>query len=230
MHNLAIIPARGGSKGLPGKNIKLLNGKPMIAYTIEAALNSKQFSTVMVSTDDQQIADIATQYGAEIPSLRPQSLASDTSSTVDVVEYVINEYQNKEKFFDTICILQPTSPLRTNEDIAHAYEVYAAKNACAVVSVCECEHSPLWENTLPDDMNMANFLRPEVLNTRRQDLPKYYRLNGAIYISNIKNFLRLKTFYSDVTYAYEMTKKSSIDIDNIEDFELAEFFMKNNKD
>lgn len=222
-NNIAIIPARGGSKGLPGKNIKLLHGKPMIAYTIEAALSSQQFSRVMVSTDDQQIADVAIACGAEVPELRPDYLATDSSSTVEVVEYVINRYKNQGEQFDSLCILQPTSPLRTYNDIILAYETYKLKKAKSVVSVCECEHSPLWENTLPDNLSMANFLRPEVLNVRRQDLPTYYRLNGAIYISDINHFLKTKSFYNQDTYAYLMNKHSSVDVDDIHDFKFIEF-------
>lgn len=225
LNNLAIIPARGGSKGLPGKNIKVLNDKPMIAYTIEAALKSNLFDIVMVSTDDEEIAKIAVAAGAEVPKLRPEILSNDTATTLNVVDYVISEYKKLEIEFNTVCILQPTSPLRKSEDIIGAYDVYNNKGASVVVSVCECEHSPLWENTLPDTLSMANFISPNVFNKRRQDLPLYYRINGAIYICNVDYFIATKQLYGLSSYAYVMDRLSSIDVDTILDFKICELML-----
>lgn len=144
MKNLAIILARSGSKGLKDKNIKELAGKPLIAYTIEAAKASGVFSRVHVSTDSDEYAELSKTYGADVPFLRDEYLASDTASTWDAVSFVLREYEKRGQHFDTVCILQPTSPLREAEDIAEAYQMYAEKNADCVMSVCEMEHPPQW--------------------------------------------------------------------------------------
>ena len=188
MKNLAIIPARSGSKGLKDKNIKLLNGKPLMAYTIEAAIQSKMFDEVMVSTDSEEYADIAKKYGAKVPFMRSSELSNDTASSWDVVRDVLNKYKEAGKEFDTVALLQPTSPLRTAEDIIDGYKIFNEKNANAIVAVCEVEHSPLWCNTLPDDLSMEKFIRPEILGLPRQSIPKYYRINGAIYIVKTEYF------------------------------------------
>ena len=174
---LVIIPARGGSKRLPRKNLLDLCGKPLIAWSIEAALKSKYISKVIVSSDDEEILNIAKEYKADFIK-RPDELASDTATTFDALKHTL---ENVEKY-DYVVLLQPTSPLRTEKHIDEAIELLKEKNADAIISVCEMEHSPLWSNTLDEDLNMSNFLRDEVLNKRSQDLPKYYRLNGAIYI------------------------------------------------
>ena len=174
---LAIIPARGGSKRLPRKNILDLCGKPLISWSIEAALKSKYISKVVVSSDDEEILNISSNFGADIIK-RPYELANDTATTFDAIKHTIN---NLEKY-DYIVLLQPTSPLRNEKHIDEAIELLEEKQADAIVSVCEMDHSPLWSNTLPEDGNMRGFLREEILNKRSQDLEKYYRLNGTIYM------------------------------------------------
>lgn len=221
---LAIIPARSGSKGLQGKNIKNLNGKPMIAYSIEAAKNSKIFDDIIVSTDSQEYANISLEYGASVPFLRPEYLSSDTATTNDVVEYTIKELKKVGKEYDYFMILQPTSPLRTSEDIIEAVKLLIEKEANSVVSVCEAEHSPLYMNTLDESLCMSGFISKDI-KTRRQELPKYYRLNGAIYICKIEYFLEHKYFYGEKSYAYVMDKKKSIDIDDEFDFILTDYLM-----
>ena len=145
MKNLAIIPARSGSKGLPDKNIKPLLGKPLMAYSIEAAIASGVFDEVMVSTDSEKYAEIAKSWGANVPFLRSKVTASDTASSWDMADEVLNNYRDKFGLtFDTFCLLQPTSPLRTAENIRAAYYLYSQKAKFAVVSVCETEHFPLW--------------------------------------------------------------------------------------
>ena len=166
---LAIIPARGGSKRLPRKNVLDLCGKPLIAYTIEAALKSKYIDKVIVSSDDEEILNISSNFGADIIK-RPIDLANDTATTFDTIKHTIDNFEK----CDYIVLLQPTSPLRNEKHIDEAIELLKEKNADAVVSVCEMEHSPLWSNTLPKDGNMNNFLRYEVLNQRSQDLDKFY--------------------------------------------------------
>ena len=214
---LAIIPARGGSKRLPRKNILDLCGKPLISWSIEAALKSKYISKVVVSSDDEEILNISSNFGADIIK-RPYELANDTATTFDAIKHTIN---NLEKY-DYIVLLQPTSPLRNENQIDEAIELLEEKQADAIVSVCEMDHSPLWSNTLPKDGNMNNFLRDEVLNKRSQDLEKYYRVNGAVYICKTDKLLENKSFFlKDNIFAYIMDKKNSIDIDEEIDFEIA---------
>lgn len=224
MRNLAIIPARSGSKGLKDKNIKNINGKPMMAYTIEAALQSGVFSKIHVSTDNEVYAEIAEKYGADVPFLRPQKLALDEAGTWDVVRYVIQEYAARGYKFDTVAVLQPTSPLRDKNDILNAYNVYEEKKADSVMSLCEMEHTPLWSNTLPENHSLKNFILPEN-HKRRQELPIYYRPNGAIYIQNVELILQKGDLYGARSYAYIMPAERSIDIDNIFDFMVAEAIM-----
>ena len=220
---LAIIPARGGSKRLPRKNILDLCGKPLIAYTIEAALKSKYIDKVIVSSDDEEILNISKKIGADIIK-RPIDLANDTATTFDAIKHTI---ENVEKY-DYIVLLQPTSPLRNEKHIDEAMELLEKKKADAIVSVCEMEHSPLWSNTLPKDGNMNNFLKDEILNKRSQDLEKYYRLNGAIYICKTDKLLENKSFFlKDNIFAYIMDREYSIDIDEEIDFKIAEVLMKN---
>jgi CMP-N,N'-diacetyllegionaminic acid synthase len=219
---LAIIPARGGSKRLPRKNVLDLCGKPLITYSIEAGLKSKYIDKVMVTSDDEEILSISKEYGANTIS-RPEELASDIATTFDAVKHTID---NVEKF-DYIVLLQPTSPLRSEKHLDEAIELLQQKNADAVVSVCEMDHSPLWCNTLPEDGSMKTFLKEELLNKRSQDLDKYFRLNGAIYICKMDKLLENKGFFlKDNIYAYKMDKKNSIDIDDEFDFELAHLFIK----
>jgi len=215
---LAIIPARGGSKRLPRKNVLDLYGKPLIVWSIEAGLKSQYIDTVVVTSDDDEILDIAKFFGAKIIK-RPEKLASDTSTTFDAIKHTI---ENVEKY-DYIVLLQPTSPLRNEKHIDEAIELLEAKNADAIVSVCEMDHSPLWSNTLRQDGNMNHFLKDEILNKRSQDLDKYYRLNGAIYICKTEKLLEEKRFFlKDNIFAYVMDRKSSIDIDEEIDFKMAE--------
>lgn len=225
MNNLAIIPARSGSKGLKDKNIKLLNGKPLIAYSIEAALQAKIYSHIFVSTDSREYGKIALKYGGEVPFYRSEKNASDSASSWDVVMEVLEKYMEMDIEFDTFTLLQPTSPLRSCEDIKRAYELFKKKRATAVVSVCEMEHSPLWSNTLPEDNSLEGFLSPEV-NKQRQKLEVFYRINGAIYMVDVKDFLKDQNLYRENCYAYKMSAKQSIDIDTELDFKIAEIIMK----
>ena len=222
---LAIIPARGGSKRLPNKNILNLYGKPLIGWSIKAAKNSKYIDKVVVSSDYDKILNIAKEHNVDILK-RPNSLATDTATTVDVLKHVL-EYYNK---YDYLVLLQPTSPLRNEKHIDEAIELLEQKNADAVVSVCEMDHSPLWSNILPDDLNMSNFLREEIKNKRSQDLKKFYRLNGAIYICKVDRFLEENNlFLKDKIFAYIMDRKSSVDIDEEIDFKIAEILLDDKK-
>ena len=220
---IGIIPARGGSKRLPRKNILELCGKPLIAWTIEAGLKSKYLDRLIVTSEDDEILDISKKYGAEIIK-RPFELATDTAKTIDAVKHVLENISEK---YDYVVLLQPTSPLRTAKHIDEAIELLMNKNADAIISICEVEHSPLWCNILPPDGSLVNFLREDVIDKRSQDLEKYYRINGAIYICKIDKLLNNGSFFlKENIYAYIMDKKSSIDIDEELDFKMAEVILK----
>lgn len=226
MKNIAIIPARSGSKGLKDKNIKLLNGRPMLAYTIEAALLSGKYDCVHVSTDSEKYAQIAKENGADVPFLRSAELSTDTAGSWDVVRWTLEEYRKLGKEFEMVTLLQPTSPLRNSEDIQNAFSILEKQQAKAVVSVCEMEHSPLWSNVLSEDGCMNGFL-DKVQDVGRQKLPTYYRINGAIYM--LKTSLLMQkdmNLYGLGTYAYVMPKERSVDIDDELDFIMAETIMK----
>lgn len=224
--NIAIITARSGSKGLVHKNIKPLLGKPMLAYSIEAALKSGLFDEVMVSTDSEEYAQIARKFGANVPFLRSEENASDTASSWDVVREILDKYMgDMGRIFDTVCLLQPTSPLRTEEDIVNAYKLFEEKKANAVFGVCEMEHSPLWSNVLPDDLSMDEFI-PLGNQKQRQQLKKYYRINGAVYIVCTDTIIKKDNIYNN-SYGYIMDQKRSIDIDTELDFLIAETVMRN---
>ncbi len=222
---LAVIPARGESRRLPNKNILDLAGKPLISWTIEAALNSRYLDKIVVSSDSDKILSIAEKYKVE-GIKRPYELATDTASTVVVLEHAIKNIKGN---YDYVVLLQPTSPLRTSKHIDEAIELLDMKNADAVISVCETECPLEWCNTLPENLNMKDFIKKEILNKRSQDLPKYYRLNGAIFICSISQFLERKTFFLENSFAYIMDRRYSIDIDDLTDFQMAEFFITRSK-
>lgn len=223
---IAIIPARGGSKRLPGKNIKLLGGKPLIAWTIEAAIKSNVFDHIFVSTDSEEIASVSRDYGAKVPFLRPAELSSDTATTNDVVTHLISWFEKEySQEVSNIAILQPTSPFRNAEHIIEAFEEMKTKHAKAIVSVCELEHPIQFCNKLGLDGSMDRFIKKEN-NKRTQDLEPYYRLNGAIYFLSREYVNRLSELYSEGTYSYIMGLKSSIDIDTKDDFDLAEHLIR----
>ena len=226
IRRIAIIPARSGSKGLRDKNIKPLNGKPLLFYSIEAATQSEAFDTVFVSTDSSDYSKLAEKAGADSHFLRSASSSSDTASSWDAVREVVQKFEEEGKKFDEIMLLQPTSPLRTCKDILNAIKVMAEKGALAVESLTEMDHSPLWSNTLPADGNMDDFFN-EYSNTPRQELPTYYRENGAIFL--IKRELLDKPdsqIFSQRCFAYIMPRERSIDIDVEFDFKMAEVMME----
>lgn len=224
---LAIIPARGGSKGLPGKNIKELHGKPLIAYSIETALNSKYVTSVFVSTDDEEIAKIARFFGAQCPWLRPAHLATDDALAVDTYIHVIDKLESlgSDKI-ENFIVLQPTSPLRTAEDINNAVEMFITKNADSVISYTEDEKPINWSKYVEKDNRLTNIFPESIKN--RQSLKKTYHPNGAIYVFATK-LIREKKYYSNNTFAYLMDRKKSIDIDTLDDFLYAEFLLKKEK-
>lgn len=226
MKNIAIIPARSGSKGLKDKNIKDLCGKPMLAYSVEEAIKSKQFDVVHVSTDSEEYAGIARKYGADVPFLRSNILSNDTATTRDAMCFVLREYERMGQRFDTITILQPTSPLRKAIDIKIAFQIFKEKDANAVVSVCEADHSPLWTNTIGENLDMTGFISPIAINAPRQKLSTYYRLNGAIYLSKVDYYKTEPNIYAEKCFACIMPKERSVDIDDIFDYTMAKALME----
>ena len=224
MRNLAIIPARSGSKGLKDKNIKLLKGIPLMAYSIDAAKKTELFSDIVVSTDSKKYAEIARIYGAEAPFLRSSETSNDSASSWDVVLEVLNQYLNKGEKFDSVCLLQPTSPLRTEIDIIDGYNLLKYQNADSVTSVCECDHSPIWCMTLNNDLSLKSF-REKLKDLPRQNLPIFYRINGAIYIRKIEYYRENIILRCDDEYALVMDREKSVDIDTNLDFVIAETMM-----
>jgi len=223
--NLAMIPARGGSKRIPRKNIKEFCGKPIIAYSIEAALNSGVFDEVMVSTDSERYAEIAISCGAKVPILRSDVNSGDTASSWDVVREVIEYYKKQGEVYDTVTLLQPTSPLRTHNHIIEGFELLKEKGANSVIGVVEEEHSPLWANVLPEDMSMEGFINKELLGIPRQELKPYYRINGALYIVKTDVLDQINDLYDNKCYAYIMNREASVDIDTEFDFKMAEVIL-----
>jgi N-acylneuraminate cytidylyltransferase len=227
---VAIIPARGKSKGVPRKNIRSFAGKPLIAYSIEVALKTEEIDRVIVSTEDNEIARVALSYGAEVIE-RPEELARDDTPTIDVVFNLLKKIGEENVSF--IILLQPTSPLRTDEDVRGSMRLFLQKDCESVISVCEAEPSPYWSFRLEEGYLIPAFGKQH-LETRRQDLPKIYVPNGAIFIAQPKSLHHYKGFYCKKSLPYSMPINRSIDIDTELDFKFAEFVWRqqiaNNKD
>jgi CMP-N,N'-diacetyllegionaminic acid synthase len=219
---LAVIPARGGSKRLPRKNILNFGGKPLIAWSIDEAKKSKYIAKTLVTSDDTEILNIAKKYGAEVLQ-RPSELSSDSSTTYEALEHAINSLEQE---YEYIVLLQPTSPLRTSKHIDEAIELLESKDADAVISVCEVEHPVGWSMTLDEDDDMSEFVKN--IDTRRsQEQEKHYRLNGAIYICKTKKLLEKKSFFLEENiFAYKMQREDSVDIDEELDFKLANLLLE----
>lgn len=223
---LAVIPARGGSKGILYKNIAMLAGKPLIAHTIEEAKKSKALSRVIVSTDDKEIAKIAKGYGAEVPFMRPRELAADDTPTLLVLQHAVRWLEgNEEAEIDVVVTLQPTSPLRRAEHIDAAVQKLVDTGADSVVSVCLAEHSPYWMKRLEGD-RVFPFLPDAPEYTRRQDLPPVYRLNGAVYVTRRDLLVEQGRVLGEDTRAIVMDWESSIDIDTMLDLKLAQLILR----
>ncbi len=226
---LAIIPARGGSKGIPLKNIVPLGGKPLIAHTIEAAKMASSIQRVVVSTESQEIAQVARQYGAEVPFLRPAELARDDTPTLPVIQHVLAELQASEGIKpEIIVLLQPTSPLRSAEDIDRAVKQLEETGADSVVSLCVAQHHPAWMKRVDGD-RVLPFLENAPEYTRRQDMPTVYRLNGAIYVTRRRILLEQNRILGPDTRALIMDAESSVDIDTPFDLKLASLIMRERK-
>lgn len=214
MKIIAIIPARSGSKGLPDKNIRSVCGRPLMDYTIKAAIDSECFETVMVSTDSEKYAEIAKKCGADVPFMRSAITSGDEAGSWDVVREILNNYKKKGIIYDYVALLQPTSPLRSAMDIRMAIKMLDEDSVNNVVSVTETEHPVQWCFTLPADLEMVEYAKSPYNNMRRQDLKKHYQENGAIYLVNANKIINDDyNLYEDKCFAYIMPRERSIDID-----------------
>src|SRR5690554_6273823 len=219
MKPVVIIPARGGSKGVPGKNIKILNEKPLIQYTIEAALEVTDKENIIVSTDCEKIKAVVESLGIKTPKLRPKELATDTASTYDVLLYELERLEKQGRFIDKLVLLQPTSPFRTGDQILEALKLYD-NSVDMVVSVKETKANPYFVLREEDD---NGYLVPSKTSsaTRRQDVPKVWEINGAIYIINSTSLKKMPINQFTKVIKYEMDEISSHDIDTMMDWIIA---------
>ena len=213
---LALIPARGGSKGIKNKNIVLLNGNPLISYSIKAALESKYIDETLVTTDSEEIAKISKEYGASVPFMRPVELASDKSKTIDAVLHALKMLIKLGNHFDVLILLQPTQPLRVANDIDGAIELFFEKNLQGVASVSIVEDHPLLMRTIDENGNLHSLLG-ENSTCRRQEMKNYYKVNGCIYINQIDEISE-DTSFNDNPIGFVMETFHSVDIDEIKDF------------
>jgi len=226
-HVLALIPARAGSKGLPGKNIRRLCGKPLIAWTIEQGLGSSFVDKVVVSTDSEEIASVARHYGASVPFLRPQDLASDLASSLEVIFHAIDFLELRGEIYEYIVLLEPTSPLREVSDIDGAIELCAHSSQVeSVVGVAKVDNThPSFLFSLQDG-RLHPMQGKHPTGIRRQDLVRdYYYLEGSVYVSNLKGLRREQTFYHDRTAPWIVDKYKAVEIDSVADFMVADALM-----
>lgn len=220
-----MITARGGSKGLPRKNVLPAGGKPLIAWTVTAAQEAQCVDRVVLSSDDDEIMAVAATWGCDVPFRRPGELASDTASSMDVVLHALDQLPG----YDYVALLQPTSPLRNAADIDAAFALLQASGAPSCVSVCEAEQSPYWMYRLAENGKLHALLPERSTASRRQDLPPVYVLNGAIYIARVDWLRATGSFLAEECIAYLMPRERSIDIDNVEDFEIFRYKVEQNR-
>ncbi len=225
MKTLAIIPARAGSKGVPQKNIKLLGGKPLIAYSIEAATESGLFSQIFVSTDSEEIAQVAIKYGANVPVLRPKELALDSTPTLPVITHAVEYYRSIGEEFDAVCLLQPTSPFRTAKHIKEVFTIFNGGKYSSVMCAIEvpAKYNPHWVYKEKDG-KLQLFTGESEPISRRQELPKVYSKEGSVYLFSIETLATFNNIYGDNIGYYLMSDKS-INIDTTEDWLKAEEYI-----
>jgi len=223
--NIAIIPARGGSKRIPRKNIKEFHGKPMIAYSIEAALESQCFDKVIVSTDDAEIADIAIKYGAEVPFIRPTNIADDYATTLDVIKHAVEFTELQKWGVKNVCCIYATAPFITSEFIQRGFVELTSNHIDYVFSATSFPF-PIQRALKLNDKQCVEMFQPEHLNTRSQDLEESYHDAGQFYWGTKTAFLQRKAFFSPQSKAILLPRKRVQDIDTPEDWELAEALYK----
>lgn len=222
---LAIIPARGGSKGIPSKNIIEIYGKPLIQYSIESANSSKYIDRTIISTDDLKIKEVAEKCGGDVPFIRPEELAQDTSKTIDCLIHGIEWLKNIGEEYDYLVLLQNTVPLRKGQHIDEAIEKLIGSDERSLVSITEVEENPVLMRTLNSDGTVKNMLN--ISSTiRRQDFPKFYRVDGAIYIQKLDDEFNLDTSLNDGKLAYVMKEEYSVDIDTYLDIKKIEYYLE----
>ena len=232
MKVLGLIPARGGSKGIPNKNIKKLGGKELIRYSIELGLACSRINKLVVSTDDENIASISRQAGAEVPFLRPSELATDQSPTIDTVIHALEFFNLQEAAFDAVCLLQPTSPFRLVIDLEQAIQQFIRSRADSLISVKEVPHqyNPHW---VFEPESNSNFLRiatgEKEIIPRRQALPKAYHRDGAIYLTKGEIILKNRSLYGE-RIAYHISKNQNVNLDTLEDWALAEAMLEGKRE
>lgn len=229
MRILAIIPARGGSKGVPDKNSKLLNGKPLLAYTSEIALQSKFLAEVIVSTEDKQIREVAESLGIKVPFNRPMALAQDTTPTLDVIVHALQWYENQTIFFDAVCLLQVTSPFRTLDFLEQAIEKFMKSGCDSLVSVQKVPHeyNPHWTFEVNGEGNLKIATGETEIIPRRQELPTAYHRDGSIYITKTEVVLKEHSLYGESIAFIESEADAYINIDTMSDWKKAEEMIQN---
>lgn len=224
MRVLGLIPARGGSKGIPRKNIRLLLGKPLLQYTVEAALASRYLNRVVLSTDDPEIAEVGKQCGVEVPFLRPGELAQDNTPTLPVIQHAVHFLEQNQEPFDAICLLQPTSPMRQASDIDACLELFTSRQADAVVTVLQVpdKFNPHWVYF----QDNAGFLRLSTGESepipRRQELPPAYHREGTIYVTRRDVIMEQGSLYGRRLYGFPVSPEKSVNIDTLNDWQRAE--------
>ena len=226
---LAVIPARGGSKGIPSKNIFNVGGQPLIKYTIDCAKNSKYLDRAVISTDSLEIKRVAEEYGGDVPFMRPAELALDTSKTIDCIVHAVNSLKEMGEEYDYVMIIQNTVPLRKGWHVDESIEKIVDSNERSLVSVTEVEQHPILMRTLNEDGTLKNLL-PMSSTMRRQDFPKFYKVDGAIAIQKIDEEFNLNTSINDGKLAYIMESKYSIDIDNYIDIKRIEYYLEKERE
>lgn len=233
MKILTIIPARGGSKGLPNKNIRNLLGKPLIAWSIDTAkeLNEHFDNRIVVSTDSEEIANVAKEYGAEIPFLRPAHLATDEASTMDVILHVIDFFEQKNEVFDLILLLEPTSPQRTAADVQSAIaQLTNTPDAESIVGICQAESSHPAFLVKLEDQFLRSYQNKTFEVIRRQDIEDFYFFEGSLYLSYTESLKKRKNFYHEQTLGYVVPKWKSFEVDDMTDLVIIEALLKAKQD
>jgi len=229
MKILAVIPAKSISKRLPGKNLKLLNHKPIISYTIEVAINCRLFNNIFISTDSIEIKDIALSHGLKIPFLRPMELCDDHVRNIDVVRHILEELPEFKIQHDSIMLLQPTSPFRNEKDIKNAVLLFKENECNSVISVTEYNISPFHTFYINSNQLKPLWQKYYLKNETSTNTDKLYRPNGSIFLTKMEYFLQYNTFVSEDAVPYIMPRIRSVDIDEDVDYYFAEFLLKTNK-
>lgn len=224
MKILGLIPARGGSKGVPRKNVRMLGGKPLISYTLEGALSSQRLTSVVVSTEDPEIAEIAVRLGAEVPFMRPSELALDETPMLPVVQHALNWLHERGRDFDAVCLLQPTNPLRRSEHIDACIDLFEQRDADSVVTVLPVppEHHPYWVYFQNEDGVLRLSTGKTDPVTRRQDLPAAFHREGSVYVTRTNVVLQENSLYGSRVIGFPLDRDKSVNIDAPADWEAAE--------